>query len=302
MLSKKAVVRAILAVALLLLSAAVTPARTEVVGLTTAPDFDNLPLSFVPNAGQADPAVRFQAHGMGSTLFFTPGEVVLSLPAPSPARDSEASPSTLQQIRNPQSQIRNPSVVRLRFEGANPEPEVTGADRLPGVVNYFIGNDPAKWRTRLPTYAGIVYQQLYPGIDLRYDGTEGVLKGTYTIAPGADPTRIRWRYDGATAVRVDEATGDLLIELPSPNVGRGAGGEGQGHTLTEQALTAWQLVNGQRVPVTTRYVISADGSIGFALGDYDSARLLVIDPTLNFSTFVGWRSRLRSDLRPRWRW
>lgn len=193
MLNKKAIIRAILAVALLLLSAAATPARTEVVGLTAAPDFGKLPLSFVPNAGQSDPAVRFQAQGMGGTFFFTPGEVVLSLRAPSPARDSEASPSTSQQIRNPESQIRNSSVVRLRFEGASPEPEVTGAERLPGIVNYFIGNDPAKWRTRLPTYAGIVYQQLYPGIDLHYNGTEGVLEGTYTVAPGADPAWIRWR-------------------------------------------------------------------------------------------------------------
>ena len=96
MLSKKAVIRAALAVALLLLSAAVTPARTEVVGLTTTPDLGKLPLSFVPNAGQTDPAVRFQAQGMGGTLFFTHDEVVLSLPAPSPARDSEAFPATLQ--------------------------------------------------------------------------------------------------------------------------------------------------------------------------------------------------------------
>jgi len=290
MISKKKFVGATLAMAILLLGAAVTPARTEVVGLTIAPDFGKLPLSFVPNAGQTDPAVRFQAQGMGGTLFFTSGEVVLSLPAPAQARTLQAGvpdPRTFDQDHYRDAPAGPPTVVRLCFEGANPEPEVTGAERLPGIVSYFIGNDPAKWRTNLPTYAGIVYQQLYPGIDLRYDGTEGVLKGTYTVAPGADPTRIRWHYDGTTAVPVDEVTGDLLIELPSPNVVRGAGGEGQGHTLTEQAPAAWQLINGQRVPVTARYTISRDESIGFALGDYDSARPLVIDPTLNYSTFVG---------------
>ncbi len=98
--SKKAVIRATLAAALLLLSAAATPARTEVVGLATTPDFGKLPLSFVPNAGQTDPAVRFQAQGMGGTLFFTPGEVVLSLPAPAQTRTPEAGvpdPRTLDQ-------------------------------------------------------------------------------------------------------------------------------------------------------------------------------------------------------------
>src|SRR6185436_14451229 len=106
------------------------------------------------------------------------------------------------------------SVVRLGFEGANPTPTVQGAERLPGIVNYFLGNDPARWRTNVPTYAGIVYTELYGGIGLRYDGHEGTLKGTYTIAAGADPRAIRWRYEGARAVQVDAATGDLRVELP----------------------------------------------------------------------------------------
>ena len=43
-------------------------------------------------------------------------------------------------------------------------------------------------------------EQLYPGIDLRYDGAQSTLKGTYTLAPQADPSRIRWHYEGATIV------------------------------------------------------------------------------------------------------
>ena len=54
------------------------------------PDFGRLPLSFIPNAGQTEPAVRFQAHSLGGALFFTPGEVVLSLPAPTSPEAAEA--------------------------------------------------------------------------------------------------------------------------------------------------------------------------------------------------------------------
>ena len=102
MLNKKPVIRAALAVALLLLGTAATPARTEVVGLTNAPDFGKLPLSFVPNAGQTDPAVRFQAQGMGGTLFFTPGEIVLLLPSPA-------------QARTPQSGAPDPRVLNQEY-------------------------------------------------------------------------------------------------------------------------------------------------------------------------------------------
>jgi hypothetical protein len=261
----------------------------------TAPAFGKLPLSFVPNAGQTDPAVRFQVHSPVGTLSFTSDEVVLSLPTPVQATDRSAQRAVPGGVPDPNAgeppgQRRDtptvppapPTVLRLRFEGANPAPELTGAERLPGIVNYFIGNDPAKWRTNLPTYAGVAYQELYPGIDLHYDGVEGVLKGTYTVAPGADPSHIRWRYDGATSVSVDEATGDLLIRLPT-----GAGADGEGDILTERAPVAWQRIDGQRVPVNARYTIAGDGSIGFALGDYDPAHPLTLDPTLIYSTYLG---------------
>ncbi|MGH2543354.1 MAG: hypothetical protein ACRDIB_11175, partial [Ardenticatenaceae bacterium] len=105
-----------------------------------------------------------------------------------------------------------PLVLRLRFAGANRAPQLVGEEKLPGIVNYFLGEDPAQWRTRLPTYEALIYHELYPGIDLRYDGTAGVLKGTYLLAPHADPARIRWRYAGADQVRLDNA-GNLVLTL-----------------------------------------------------------------------------------------
>jgi len=260
-----------------------------------ASGFGKLPLSFVPNAGQSNPAVRFQVRSKGGTLFFTPNEVVLSLPASARAPDTTGRPVAPAPKPDPNGRGRpghsrdvltappvSPAVVRVRFEDANPTPEVRGIERLPGIVNYFIGNDPTKWRTNLPTYAGIVYREVYPGIDLRYEGTEGVLKGTYVVSPGADPNRIRWLYDGATDVYVDGAMGDLLILLSSSTT---AGGED--HILRERAPIAWQEIAGERVPVSVRYVIADDGSIGFALGNYAAGYPIVLDPTLVYSTYLG---------------
>lgn len=210
-----------------------------------------LPLSFVPNRGQADAAARFLAQGLGGTILFTPREVMLALPA---------------------------GVVRVRFSGAQPQPAITAAARQPGVVNYLVGADPARWQTRVPTYGSLRYHQLYPGIDLRYDGQDGRLKGTYLVAPGADPARIRWQYHGATNVRL-AADGSLRIALSSDGGAR--------QTLTESAPIAWQTIGGQRRPVAVSYRLEPDGAARFALGAYDRSRPLVIDPTLSYSTFLG---------------
>jgi hypothetical protein len=168
----------------------------------------------------------------------------------------------------------------VRFVDASPAVALRSAAALPGRVNYFLGDDPAGWRTAIPTYARVTYAGLYPGIDLEYSGDGGQLKGTYTVAPGADPARIRWRYEGARGVSL-AAGGSLRIELAAPD---GAAVP----QVIEQAPVAWQQAGGQRVPVSARYVLAADGSLGFALGRYDPARPLVLDPIqLVYSTYLG---------------
>ncbi len=210
-------------------------------------DVVSLPLSFVPNVGQTDAQVGFQLHDRGSTIFFTPQAVVLALPS---------------------------DVVHLQFEGANPAASITGADRLPGTVSYYFGADPDRWHAGIPTYGGVVYEALYPGIDLIYDGKEGQLKSTYVVAPGADPDLIRWHHEGVEGVQVDQSSGDLVVTL-------------SGTTLLERAPIAWQEINGQRVPVSVSYALDGDGNVSFALGSYDRTLPLIIDPVLSYSTFLG---------------
>jgi hypothetical protein len=258
----------------LVLPISLPPAAPAPTAPAPAPEMARLPLSFVPNAGQSHPDVRFQARGLGGTIFFTPEEVTLTLPPPA----AHAAPAeTLRAALSPYAPVAPvaPAVVRLQFSGANPAPEVRSGEALPGTVNYFIGSDPAQWQTNLSTYAGVVYADLYDGIDLVYDGTRGTLKGTYTVAPGSDPARIGWRYAGAEDVRVDAASGNLHIRVA------------EGHTLTEHAPIAWQTIDGERVPVAARYTLAADGRIGFALGAYDDTHPLIIDPTLEYSTYLG---------------
>jgi len=224
------------------------------------------PLTFIPNVGQTDPAVRFHARGAGHVIFFTSNEVLLALPtndqrSPLPdARPSPVAPSLS-------------SLVRLRFAGANPEPTVEGLKPLPGVANFFLGNDPARWHTDVPTYEAIAYRELYPGIDLIYRGSEGHLKSEFLVAPGADPGLIRLSYRGVETLQLRE-DGALVLRTPS--------GE-----LIEAPPEIYQDVDGRRVRIEGSYRLLENGQVSFALGAYDSARPLVIDPTLIYSTFLG---------------
>lgn len=237
-----------------------------------SPGLSKLPLSFEPNAGQSNQAVRFLARASGGTLFFTPSGVSLTLNQTGARAVAAKAPQVGSPLLSHET-ISPSTVVRILFSGANPNPIVDNGVLLPGKVNYMLGNDPAQWHTDLPTYAGITYRDLYPGINLTYEGTDGLLKGTYNVSPGADPGHIRWRYDGTQKVAIDKA-GNLQVTSAST-------------TLTEQAPIAWQDIMGYRVPVDARYTLASDGTVSFALGSYNRAYALTIDPTLIYSTYLG---------------
>jgi hypothetical protein len=237
--------------------------------------FAQLPLSFIPNTGQFDEDVRFLARGMGGTLFFTPDQVTMVLPAGVDQSSGRTPPQLFERT------------VRLTFLGSNPEPQLEGSAQQQGLANYYLGDDPARWHTGLPTFSSVLYRQIYPGIDLRYDGNEGVLKGTYTLAPGADPGVIRWHYEGASGLYIDPGAGDLVISLVNEENATEIEG-----TLIERAPRAWQIIGGEQVPVEVRYSLSRSADrihpmASFALGTYDASLPLIIDPELIYSTFLG---------------
>jgi hypothetical protein len=285
---------------------------------TPAPHlFAHPPLAFVPNHGQIDPAVHFQSRGLGGELGFAPDGVVFSLPTSARGQGSGVRGQTTDGQRATNDERRTTdnrqratdneqrtTNITLRFEGANADAVIEAGAALPGKTHSFIGDDSAAWRTDLPSYADITYRRLYDGIDLQYTGADGLLKGTYYVAPHTDPSRIRWRYAGAQSVRVDAAGGDLVIGVEGEGVGSR---NSAGNRLLEKAPIAWQEVYGRRIPVNVRYVLY-DGaielnanqspisnlqspisnlSVGFALGAYDPSFPLVIDPTIAYSSFLG---------------
>jgi YD repeat-containing protein len=223
--------------------------------------------------------VRYTAQGMGGTLFFTPQEIVLTLPT------APLTPTTRPDRRPPlqATPAISLSVLRIQYEGTSATSALTAGLPLPGLHHSLVGTDRTKWATDLPSYEDIRYQQLYAGIDLVYSGDAGQLKSTYYVAPGSDPSQIRWRYQGADEVSVD-ADGNLVVTLR----GRGAGGTTPAQQLVEQAPIAWQVLPaGGQLEVRARYVVGPQGRVRFALDGYDPALPLVIDPVITLNVRLG---------------
>jgi hypothetical protein len=122
----------------------------------------------------------------------------------------------LDQEARAEEQPRKAVNIKLSFPGSNPHPRLEPFHRLDIVVSYFIGNDPAKWHVAVPVWGGVRYVDLYPGVDLELTGENGQVVPRLVAHPGADLSAVRLRVEGAKEVAL----------LPSPDVGRGAGGEG----------------------------------------------------------------------------
>ncbi len=216
----------------------------------TPPDLAQMPLSFERNDGQTDARVNFTARGQGYKLFLTPTEAVLAL--------GHAKEQT--------------STVRMKLMGANPAPQIIGQEPTGTVSNYYLGHDPSKFRTGVPHFAWVKYAQVYSGIDLVYYGQDQQLEYDFIVAPNVDPNVIRMNFSGAKSLTLDD-NGDLLITT-------------KGGILRHHKPVLYQTLNGARQTVAGSFVIHQQ-QVRFAIGDYDRTKELVIDPTLNYSTYLG---------------
>jgi hypothetical protein len=164
----------------------------------------------------------------------------------------------------------------MELVGASGRARVDALHRLPGTANYFIGKDPTRWHTGIPTYAQVVEHNVYPGVDLSYQGAQGQLEYAFSLAPGTTPAAIRLRFAGVRGMATD-AHGNLVLRTAIGSV-------------VEGRPTVYQTIAGIRHVVSSRYILRGR-QIGFAVGRYDMRHPLVIDPTIlhatYYATFLG---------------
>ena len=232
--------------------------------------YGKLPLQFEANQGQQPAQVKFLSRGKDCTVFLTPDGVTLSLrKIKTQARIDKPGASAKERV------LEASADLRLRLEGGNPAVKLTGADPLPGAVNYIIGKDPAKWRTNVATYGRVRYEQAYPGIDLVFYGNRQQLEYDFMLAPGAAPGAIRLAVEGADRTSVDERTGDLVLAAA-----------GQEIRFHKPVVYQPETADAARQEVEGSFRVNQN-HVTFDVAAYDRARPLVVDPVLAYSTFLG---------------
>jgi hypothetical protein len=226
-----------------------------------AEQFGKIPLAFEANIGQASSDVRFLTRAAGATLLLRDQEALLLLP------------DKVVRSKGNSSQGRsNFSMLRIEFAGATKPKSISAQELQAGTSNYLLGNDPARWHTRIPNYGRVRYHSIYPGVDLVFYGNGRQLEHDFIVAPGADYSQIALKLDGAQSISV-ETNGSAKIET--------AVGE-----LRLSSPTIYQVSDGQRYPVEGRLHLKEPGLISFEVGPYDKKRPLIIDPVLSYSTYL----------------
>ncbi|MFN7921217.1 MAG: SBBP repeat-containing protein [Bryobacteraceae bacterium] len=217
---------------------------------------DGVPLSFEPNQGQLASTAPFLARGEGYWLEFEPSQVTIHLA----------------------SGKASPEVIRMRFRNASAA-TIETIDRMAHKANYLRG-DSANWRTGVDQYERLRYRGVYPGIDLVFYGQQRQFEYDFVVAPGADPAAIEIEFEGARPL-IGPA-GDLNLET---SAGR----------LVHHSPVVYQEHAGRRASIAARYRATNTHRVGFEIGAHDPSRPLVIDPVMQYSSFVGGKAPNGAD-------
>jgi hypothetical protein len=223
--------------------------------VTVADPRAKLPLAFVENQGQWDTDARFLATcGAVRAAFFTQG-----LTLTREQRDGDR---------------RHGVAVRLTFENAAPRAAVTGVHPLPGRFNFYLGDDSRRWRTGVIGYRQVQYQGLYQGLGIRFRDRGRHLEYDVELDPGADLEQVVIRCEGIQGLDL-EGDGTLVMHTAAGSI-------------RQKPPATWHVLpDGGRQAVRCRYRMLDASRYGFAVAEREPALAMVIDPGLEWSTYVG---------------
>ena len=221
----------------------VLPAQTRM-------NLGSLPLWFETAQGGAA-ATQFVAHGRDSEITISADGVLFAL-------------------RQSNQQVGS---ARMEFMGANRLAEISGGAELAGKVNYFTGNDPARWQSGRDAFGQVRVAGIYPGINVVFYGNQQRLEYDFDLQPGARPESVAIRFTGVDKVAVNQQ-GELAVKL-------------DGREIVQHQPVAYQAFGKIRHAIQVGYKILDAHTVAFSVGDYDPRLPLVIDPVISYSTFFG---------------
>jgi gliding motility-associated-like protein len=241
-------------------------------------------LEFAENKGQWGDSFQYRVElGYGAYFLHPDGFTVLKHDTSDYARllktmhkfGASDDPSTgSNSLPNGNALTLRSHAYRVRFLGANRKASAVPENPIQENINYFLGDDPSRWKSGLSSYSRVTYHDVYPNIDVTYKSEAGYLKYDIIVNPGADISQIRLDYDGADKLTIEK--GRLIIKTST----------GQNRELDPYT---YQIVGGMKRQVSCKYVVKGS-EVRFELKGYDPTQPLVIDPTLVFGSYTGSRA------------
>lgn len=216
--------------------------------------YGKLPMAFEKNQGQAGEGIDFIARGAGYRVRLKSTEVIVDLMPHS-------------------GQPAVPGAIRMRFVGARPDAIVSSISPLPGKTNYFKGTNVSTHLTGIENFSRVSYAAIYPGIDIVYYGNQQHLEYDLAVSPGADLSKIRIAFEGPDRIEIDQV-GNLQLNLGD-------------ETIQFQKPIIYQLIEGKKKIIDGRYIRLTEKEFGFEVASYDKSAPLIVDPVLNYSTYLG---------------
>jgi hypothetical protein len=162
-------------------------------------------------------------------------------------------------------------LLDAQLAGATRNTKLVTDEKTGGESNYLLGNDSSMWRTHVPQFGRLRYENVYPGVDLVFYGNNGRLEHDFVVQPGANYRAIKIRYEGQRSLHLTPE-GDLAIAL-------GSG------LLSVHAPRVYQQQGGQKIARAGRFVVNGD-EVSFFVQQFDPALPLIIDPVLDYATYL----------------
>ncbi|WP_051314880.1 SBBP repeat-containing protein [Alteribacter aurantiacus] len=224
---------------------------------------NRLPLYFIENKGQKCDDILFYAYGADCSLEFVKNGVYLTF------YDHSSRGTKIYDRKKTTKGV----TLFFRFIGSNTEVAAKGHRKQSYITNYFKGSNPANWLRNVPSFSRVTYESVWPGIDVIFYEKAGKLKYDFVVHPGANVNDIRFKYEGADDLWLSE---DGNINLKTP----------LGIFQDKKPFT-YQSVKDKKQEIQTLFTMNEESIFGFAVHDYDPRTVLIIDPGLVYSTYVG---------------
>lgn len=226
--------------------------------------YNNVPLYFELNKGQADEEIKFLARGKGCNIYLMKDEVVFVI---------KKGLNTENSVHKKDSVQYESKLLKMKFALPADNVKIEGVHKQQYKVNYFIGNNPENWHTETPTYSKVKYNNILPGVDVVYYGNGKQLEYDIIVSPGANPEEISMDFEGLDSINED-SEGNLILKIDEEEI----------KILKPKT---YQKIKNKEQMVNCNYTIK-DNAVGFKLGDYAKNNALVIDPIiLAYSTYLG---------------